>query len=83
MMQTGQLGENKKSVLLTNARHLQPKETANTNIFGLRGCTVFVGGISVDSKDGEESTPRIFGFILGPPTGVAGEPDDAGGAEVE
>ena len=61
----------------------QPEGTANANIFGLRGCTVFVGGISVGPKDGEESTPRIFGFVSGPPTGVAGEPDDVGEAEVE
>lgn len=27
---------------------------------------------------GDRSRPRILGFGSGPPTGVAGEPDDAG-----
>jgi len=37
----------------------------------------------VSPKDGDESTPRIFGFVSGPPTGVAGEPDDVGEAALE
>lgn len=34
-------------------------------------------------KWGEVSIPRIFGFVSGPPTGVVGEPDEAGEVALE
>lgn len=54
----------------------QPEGIANANILDLSGCEVWEP--SVTPNAGDTSTPRIFGFGSGPPTGVAGEPDDAG-----
>jgi len=59
----------------------QPDGTANANIFGFSGCVT--GTPSVRPKLGEVSTPRILGLVSGPPTGVAGEPEDVGDVAFE
>jgi len=55
----------------------QPEGIANANIFDLSAWEAW--DPSVTPNAGDKSMPRIFGFDSGgPPTGVAGEPEDAG-----
>lgn len=44
---------------------------------------MFVRVMLVGPKGGEDSMPRIFGFVWRPPTGVMGKPNDIGKAELE
>lgn len=60
----------------------QPDGTANANILGFSGCVTGTPP-SDGPKMGEVSTPRILGLISGPPTGVAGEPEDVGEVVLE
>jgi len=85
-MQEGREGESERDkdkgvIVAKMIQHHQPDGIANANILDFSGWEIW--GPSVTPNTGDRSTPRIFAFGSGPPTGVAGEPDDAGEVVLE